>query len=157
MIGGERGNGSSNNSSSDRHEWCRISSGESKDSESWHKGTTTCVVTAEMGEGQTQTQLAWQGLVGFDLFIMLLSITPFAVGLVWFGLVWSGLVWSGLVWSGLRQGGGRGRGGMQYTIGRPWAVRSLTEILMCTVSGGCICKRSLEPGQEPRRATCLPH
>lgn len=50
----ERNNGSSGdrNDPGAARDWYRISFGESKDSESWSKGTTTCVVTAEMGEGQ---------------------------------------------------------------------------------------------------------
>lgn len=61
----ERGNGGG----SDRYDagaerdWYRISFGESKDSASWNKGTTTCVVTAEMGDGERCGEIIVTGLL----------------------------------------------------------------------------------------------
>lgn len=41
-----------------KQDWYRISFGESKDSVGWNKGTTTVVVTAEMGDGE-QTRITY--------------------------------------------------------------------------------------------------
>lgn len=54
-AGGGRDNGGGGSNRYDAgpdRDWYRISFGESKDSHAWHKGMTTCVVTAEMGPGE---------------------------------------------------------------------------------------------------------
>lgn len=53
MVDG--GGGSDRYDTAGERDWYRISFGESKDPDGWHKGTTSCVVTAEMGDGERYT------------------------------------------------------------------------------------------------------
>ncbi|CAM9519244.1 unnamed protein product [Laminaria digitata] len=65
MVDG--GGGSDRQDSVGERDWYRISFGESKDPDSWHKGTTSCVVTSEMGDDMTKMVIDGAGTVGLPI------------------------------------------------------------------------------------------